>query len=255
VVRYQLSSATSDGTFAIDSVSGELRTVGAIDHEMKTSYRLAVLAVDTAHLFNSTADVIVRVIDVNDNAPTLRRPETTICVGRTTSRGQKVGRVEAADADEGPNAVLQFRWINLDNDVGTALFQLSKDDGHVIARTDARAYVRRRFRFRVTVEDLGVPARSAFGTVSIVLNDTCDVDVVATQGGSAVDKWHTVLVVSALCGTALGVGIIAVCAYRRSHRELSTPRHELALSSDACRRNAVSLSMQRESVTLPHIST
>ena len=254
VVRYRLSDATSDGTFAIDSISGEIRTIGAIDREMRSVYRLTVLAGDSGHLFTSGADVIVRVVDVNDNRPTLLRPaETTICVGRTTARGRTVGRVAATDLDAGSNAEMKFRWINHDDDddVGTELFQLSEDDGHVIARTDVCARVGRRFRFRVTVEDLGVPARSAVGTVSIVVNDTCAVaDREYTPAGG--DERHAaraVLVVSALLGTALGVGVVAaVCARRRSRREVSTRRRESALGrgSDACRHDAVRLTMQHD---------
>lgn len=113
MVRYRWSNTTSDGTFAIDSVSGEVRTVRAIDRENRTSYRLTVLAENAGYQLSSSADVIIRVADVNDNSPTLQRPET-ICVSRATSRGQTVGRLEATDIDEGQNAVLKFSWINHD---------------------------------------------------------------------------------------------------------------------------------------------
>jgi len=219
-----LSNATSDGSFVVDPVSGEIRTSAAIDRENRTSHRLTVLAHNVGHLPSSSADVIIRVIDVNDNSPTLRRAET-ICVGRSTSRGRTVGRLRATDADEGPNAMLKFRWISVDDDVGTELFRLSLDDGRVIAKTDMsmRAAIGQHFRFRVTVEDVGMPARSAVGTVSIVFNDTCAVAdrrrSPALPGAAAREpEWHgavTVLVVSALFGTTLGVGIVALYMCRK----------------------------------------
>jgi len=222
MIRYRLSNATSDNTFAINSVSGEIQTVGMIDRENRTSYRLTVLAENVGYQLSSSADVIIRVVDINDNSPTLQLLET-MCVSRATSRGQTVGRLEATDVDEGLNAMLKFRWISHDEniDIGTQLFHLSRDDGHVIAKADMRSYVGRHFRFRVTVEDLGVPARSVVGTVSIVFNDTCavaDRRHATTPGGSADDDWHSavmVLIVSALLGTALGLIIVSLCALRR----------------------------------------
>ena len=113
IFRYRLSNASYDGSFAIDAVSGELRTSGPIDREQRTSHRLTLIAENVEYQLSSSADVIVRVVDLNDNEPTLRRPET-ICVSRFTSRGQTVGRLEATDVDEGLNAVVRFSWINHD---------------------------------------------------------------------------------------------------------------------------------------------
>jgi len=83
VFRYRLSNATtSDGTFAVDSTSGEMTTVGAIDHENRSRYRLTVIAENVGYqLLSSSADVIVRVTDDNDNSPTVPRPEM-ICINR-----------------------------------------------------------------------------------------------------------------------------------------------------------------------------
>lgn len=206
----------------MNSVSGEIQTVGAIDRENRTGYRLTVLAENVGYQLNSSADVIIRVVDINDNSPILQRPET-MCVSRATSRGQTVGRLEATDDDEGLNAMLRFRWISHDEniDVGTQLFHLSRDDGHVIAKADMRSYVGRHFRFRVTVEDLGVPTRWVVGTVSIVFNDTCavaDRRDATTPGGPADADWHSVvmvLIASALLGTALGLIIVALCTFPR----------------------------------------
>jgi len=265
VFRYTVSNATSDSSFAVDSVSGELTTVGPIDRENRTAYRLTVVAENAGYQLSSSADVIVRVVDANDNSPTLLQPET-ICVSRSTSRGQTVGRLEATDVDEGLNAVLKFRWTsNDDEDVGILLFQLSRDDGIVTAKTDMRAYEGRHFRFRVTMEDLGVTARSAFGTVSIVVNETCavaDLRQAATPEQVADDNWHSavmVLVVSALFGTTLGFSIVAIsaCRRRRCVNLLGTMRSASAFSrrvstplesarSHAFRCDAKNFSMQQK---------
>jgi len=157
--------------------------------------------------------------------------------------------------------------ISHDEDIGTQLFQLSRDDGYVIAKTDMRAYVGRHFQFLVTVVDLGVPARSAVSTVSIVFNDTCAVADRRNSATPAGDDRHSaviVLTVSALFGTALGFSIVAVCACRRrpsrcwcvnllgttplavafSHR-VSTP-HQLARRSGAFHGDVESVTVQQK---------
>jgi len=109
VVRYRLSDATSDGTFAIDSISGEIRTIGAIDREMRSVYRLTVLAGDSGHLFTSGADVIVRVVDVNDNRPRFEgegRYEVT--VPENLALHTTILRVQASDNDDGPNGQVRI---------------------------------------------------------------------------------------------------------------------------------------------------
>jgi len=118
-----------------------------------------------------------------------------------------------------------------------------------------RAYDGRHFRFRVTVQDLGVPARSVVGTVSIVFNETCavaDRRRTATPEREANDTWHSVvvvLVVSALFGTGLGLSIVAISRRLRLCRvdllgTVSTPR-ELARRPHPLRGDATCLCVEQ----------
>ena len=72
-LTYYLSAATAANygrTFAVDNVSGDVRVTGMVDYESTPVYRLLVSARDSGpEAVSADAAVIVRVSDVNDNAP------------------------------------------------------------------------------------------------------------------------------------------------------------------------------------------
>jgi len=76
VVRYYMSSAShaSHGdVFAVDKVTGDVVVVGRLDFERASAYHFEVCAVDSGPeaVTSSQAAVVVRVNDVNDNAPVI----------------------------------------------------------------------------------------------------------------------------------------------------------------------------------------
>lgn len=59
------------GVFAVDPVSGLVRTRAVLDHEDRTIYRLAVAATDSGKPPRQTVRLLrVEVLDLNDNRPT-----------------------------------------------------------------------------------------------------------------------------------------------------------------------------------------
>ena len=74
VVLYHLSSASlasSGDVFAVDKISGDIVVVGNLDFEHLSVYQFEVCAVDSGPEVVTSSDVavVIRVNDVNDNAP------------------------------------------------------------------------------------------------------------------------------------------------------------------------------------------
>lgn len=71
LVDYTLAnSAPVEFPFSIDVHTGELFASGFIDREHKDLYKFQIIAIDNGEPpLNSTADVLVRIKDVNDNKP------------------------------------------------------------------------------------------------------------------------------------------------------------------------------------------
>ncbi|NXD64577.1 PCD23 protein, partial [Eolophus roseicapillus] len=108
---------------------GSLVLISVLDREMASSHRLVLLASDhgTPSL-NSTATVLITVLDVNDNPPVFSSPEYHIHVKESISVGSHVTEVSASDCDAGTNAELTYTIIS-GNDRGH--FRLDGKTGSV----------------------------------------------------------------------------------------------------------------------------
>lgn len=67
-ITYSFSdNSSTDFPFAIDPYTGVVTLTRALDYEARTEYTLTVWASDSLH--QTTGEVKVEVLDVNDNAP------------------------------------------------------------------------------------------------------------------------------------------------------------------------------------------
>ncbi|NXJ50547.1 PCD23 protein, partial [Spizaetus tyrannus] len=134
--EYSILSGNENATFLIDSAWGILATNTVLDHENTSSYRetasshrLVLLASDhgTPSL-NSTATVLITVLDVNDNPPVFSSPEYHIHLKESIPVGSHVTEVSANDCDAGTNAEITYAIIS-GNDRGH--FRLDGKTGSV----------------------------------------------------------------------------------------------------------------------------
>ncbi|NWS23637.1 PCD23 protein, partial [Polioptila caerulea] len=118
--EYSILSGNENATFLIDSVRGILATNTGLDYESTSSYRetaashqLVLLASDhgTPSL-NSTATVLITVLDVNDNPPVFSSPEYHVHVKESIPIGSHITEVSAKDCDAGTNAEIIYAIIS-----------------------------------------------------------------------------------------------------------------------------------------------
>ncbi|NXW43823.1 PCD23 protein, partial [Nyctiprogne leucopyga] len=134
--EYSILSGNENATFLIDSARGILSTNTVLDHEntssyreMASSHRLVLLASDHGMpSLNSTATVLITVLDVNDNPPVFSSPEYHIHVKESIPVGSHVTEVSANDCDAGTNAEISYAIIS-GNDRGH--FRLEGKTGSV----------------------------------------------------------------------------------------------------------------------------
>ncbi|NXW08189.1 PCD23 protein, partial [Fregetta grallaria] len=118
--EYSILSGNENATFLIDSARGILATNTVLDHENTSSYRetasshcLVLLASDRGMpSLNSTATVLITVLDVNDNPPVFSSPEYHIHVKESIPVGSHVTEVSANDCDAGTNAEITYAIIS-----------------------------------------------------------------------------------------------------------------------------------------------
>ncbi|XP_066506580.1 protocadherin gamma-A11-like [Hoplias malabaricus] len=103
-VTYQFGHLSGDvlKLFALDSETGNLILSGNVDYEKQTSYELRIQAKDGPGLA-SFAKIIIEVIDVNDNAPTIHLKSLSNPVPEDTPPGTEVGIINVQDKDSEKN--------------------------------------------------------------------------------------------------------------------------------------------------------
>ncbi|XP_033920339.1 protocadherin-23 [Melopsittacus undulatus] len=152
---------------------GRLVLISVLDREMDSSHRLVLLASDhgTPSL-NSTAIVLITVLDVNDNPPVFSSPEYHIHVKESISVGSHVTEVSANDCDAGTNAEVTYTIIS-GNDRGH--FRLDGKTGSVdlMKMLDYEDTIK--FTLIIQATDGGVDVKNvAFSVVLISVLDDND---------------------------------------------------------------------------------
>ena len=92
------SFVTPQTQFLIDSTTGRITTINALDREQRGQYEFAVRVTDGT--FEATADVTVVVTDLNDNTPVFTQPMYRVTIVENTLAGN-VLRLVANDSDIG----------------------------------------------------------------------------------------------------------------------------------------------------------
>lgn len=151
-----------DGAFALDSSTGRLTVKTRLDRETVQQYRIKVLAKDQGiPARSSTATVVLDVLDVNDNDPVFYPRQYVAFIGGSDSINNNddddrnlaaLVTVTAYDADEGDNAVVEYR-LAIGGDSG--LFRVDARDGSVRLKNDVDDLVKSVYRLNVTAVDRG----------------------------------------------------------------------------------------------------
>ncbi|NXX79332.1 PCD23 protein, partial [Urocolius indicus] len=134
--EYSILSGNENATFLIDPTQGILAANTVLDHENTSSYRftapshsLVLLASDRGTpSLNSTATVLITVLDANDNPPVFSSPEYHVHVKESIPVGSHITEVSATDCDAGSNAEITYAIIS-GNDRGH--FRLDGKTGSV----------------------------------------------------------------------------------------------------------------------------
>ncbi|XP_030643540.1 protocadherin Fat 1a isoform X2 [Chanos chanos] len=148
---YQIVEPFAHNYFSIDSSTGAIRTSTELDYEQKSVFRFTVQVHDMGvprHFAEKAANVTIEVIDVNDCPPKFSQDlyEATVLV--PTYKGVQVLRVNATDADSGPNSKLIFSIA--EGNIGDK-FKMDPMSGVITVQNVTQ--LRSRYELKVRVSD------------------------------------------------------------------------------------------------------
>lgn len=89
-MRYILSGEGAGSVFIIDETSGDIHAAKSLDRERKSQYVLHARAIDrrTNRSLEAESEFIIKVQDVNDNAPTFPNGPFAATVPEMTDAGK-----------------------------------------------------------------------------------------------------------------------------------------------------------------------
>ncbi|XP_021562970.1 protocadherin alpha-1-like [Carlito syrichta] len=158
--------------FRVDASSGEIRLIDKLDYEEIKSYEIQVKAVDKGSPpMSNHCKVLVKVLDVNDNAPELAVTSLSLPIREDAPLGTVVALISVSDLDSGANGQVT---CSLTPQVPFKLAPTFKNyyslvlDG-ALDREGVSAY-----QLVVTARDGGSPSRWATASVAVEVADVND---------------------------------------------------------------------------------
>ncbi|AWP05693.1 putative protocadherin-7-like [Scophthalmus maximus] len=148
-----------------------LHTSALLDYEATKEYSVTIVAVDSGSpSLSSNSSLMVRVVDINDHAPTFAQNVVEVHFAENNSPGERVVTVVATDADSGKNAEIAY---SLDS-TASGPFYIDADNGDIRANGVLDREQRERYELRVIAKDKGTPSLQGSATVVVQVTDRND---------------------------------------------------------------------------------
>ncbi|XP_018592667.1 protocadherin gamma-C5-like isoform X10 [Scleropages formosus] len=152
-------------------------TDSVLDREMVAEYTIVLTATDAGSPpLSSQTTFVVRLLDVNDNAPVFSQPSYSVDVVENNAPGALLLAVSASDPDAGENARLSFSILGgmVQGSPVSSYVYIDAESGHLHAVRSLDHEQIKAFRVDVQVRDGGAPAQSSNVTVHVFVTDQND---------------------------------------------------------------------------------
>lgn len=188
-LRYAITAGNQGNAFAIDSTTGQIRVLSALDHETTRSYSLTITATDIPGVMNGVTQPPLTAfatwtVSVTDAPEPPNVPSATRSIAENTASGTAVGDpIAATDEDDGDT--LSFAIVA--GNAGGA-FSIDSTTGQLrVAKTSALNYeTSSEFALDVTVTDSHGKATTARVTVSV--GDVNDAPALASPAAASIPE-------------------------------------------------------------------
>nr|XP_020469983.1 protocadherin-23 isoform X2 [Monopterus albus] len=169
-ITYSFSeSGSTNVPFAIDQYTGVVTLTRALDYEEQMEYTLTVWASDSLH--QTTGEVKVQVLDVNDNAPVFSQLSYQVELSELVSADTLVVSVSATDRDSGINGKISYRLLSSP----LQGFYIQPGNGSVFTNKPLKAITNSNLiHLLVEARDGGDPVQSAVTSIDVVILDSND---------------------------------------------------------------------------------
>uniref|UniRef100_A0A8C6UYA7 Cadherin EGF LAG seven-pass G-type receptor 1a n=1 Tax=Neogobius melanostomus TaxID=47308 RepID=A0A8C6UYA7_9GOBI len=170
-----LFDSRSNDYFTIDSKTGGISTLRALDRELKDTHVFKVIVNDNGTPKRSvTSFLTVTVSDTNDHSPIFEQTEYRVSIRENAEVGFEVMTVRATDGDAPSNANMIYKIVN--EDEVNSVFEIDSRNGLVRIREKPDRETRAHYTLIVEANDQGKDPKplKATATVHITIEDEND---------------------------------------------------------------------------------
>ncbi|XP_075871647.1 cadherin-6 [Nelusetta ayraudi] len=242
-VKYSIDRRTDmDHLFNVHPGNGSVFLLKSLDREEAAWHNISIIATELHNPRQSShVRVYIRLLDINDNAPTFATVyETYVC--ERTKPGQRIQTVSAVDADEpssghkfffslAPEGTYRSNFTVRDNGDNTA--------GILTRRSSYSRLHQSVYLVPVVITDGDYPMQSSTGTLTVRVctcdrqgnMELCNVEALSSSPGLSTGALVAIL----LCAVILLVMVVLFAALKRQRKQ-----EPLILSKEDVRDNVVS---------------
>uniref|UniRef100_A0A8C2PN31 Cadherin domain-containing protein n=1 Tax=Cyprinus carpio TaxID=7962 RepID=A0A8C2PN31_CYPCA len=166
--------------FKLKSAFGEhytLVTDRRLDREVIDEYNVVVTATDSGSPpLSSQKTFVVRLSDINDNAPVFSQSSYSVDVAENNASGTPIVKISASDPDIGDNARLSYSILPttiLGSPISSYVY-INPENGNIFTMRSLDYEQINAFKIEVQVRDAGAPPQTSNVTVHVFVVDQND---------------------------------------------------------------------------------
>ncbi|XP_043837789.1 protocadherin gamma-C5 isoform X2 [Dromiciops gliroides] len=146
-----------------------------LDREEQSNHQLVLTAVDGGTpALSGTARIFITVLDINDNAPVFEPSLLRVTLPENTPPGKLLVRLNATDADSGPNGEVEYSFGDHTSEVARGLFSLDPRSGEIRVLGPVDFEESSFYELHVRARDQGQPSMEGHSVVQIEVEDAND---------------------------------------------------------------------------------
>ncbi|XP_024430920.2 protocadherin beta-15 [Desmodus rotundus] len=170
-ISYSLSYSSQEisKTFEVNSLSGEVRLIKALDFETISSYELDIDASDGGGL-SGKCSVSIEVVDVNDNYPELTISSLTSPIPENCPETE-VALFHTGDLDSGNNGRMT---CSIQDDLPFLLKPTEENFYTLVTNGALDRETRAEYNVTITVTDMGTPPLKTQHNITVLVSDVND---------------------------------------------------------------------------------
>ncbi|XP_016305853.1 protocadherin gamma-C3-like [Sinocyclocheilus anshuiensis] len=159
--------------FEVNEITGEIILRDRLDFEVKDKYEIDIQASDKGTVPLATdKSVIIKVVDVNDNAPEIEVTSFSSAIPEDSRPGTTVALISVTDLDSGLNGKIS---CSLSEDISFKLMPSSQVNIYSLV-TSGLLDRETTFQYHITLsaKDMGQPSLSSVKTITVLISDVND---------------------------------------------------------------------------------